>query len=78
MVNRGTSLLPAGVTAVSGSFDVGATVQIVDSSGVVLARGMAAMSSVVAVASLGKRTAELSNIESVEVVHRDDLVVLAL
>jgi glutamate 5-kinase len=78
VVNRGTSLLPAGVTAVSGSFDVGATVQIVDSSGVVLARGMAAMSSSTAIASLGKRTAELSNIESVEVVHRDDLVVLAL
>ena len=78
VVNRGTSLLPAGVTAVSGSFDVGATVQIVDSSGVVLARGMAAMSSATAIASLGKRTAELLNIESVEVVHRDDLVVLAL
>jgi hypothetical protein len=38
---------------------------------------MAAMSSATAVASIGKRTAELSNIESVEVVHRDDLVVLA-
>ena len=77
LVNRGTSLLPAGVTGVNGSFDVGATVQIIDSSGVVLARGMAAMSSATAAASLGKRTAELSNIESVEVVHRDDLVVLA-
>ena len=77
LVHRGTSLLPAGVTAVVGSFEAGATVQIVDTSGVVLARGMAAMSSVIAIASLGKRTAELTDIESVEVVHRDDLVVLA-
>jgi glutamate 5-kinase len=77
IVSRGTSLLPAGVTEVRGSFDVGATVEVVDSTGVVVARGMSAMSSVQASACVGKRTADLSDMSVVEVVHRDDLVVLA-
>jgi glutamate 5-kinase len=77
IVSRGTSLLPAGVTEVRGSFDVGATVEVVDVSGVVIARGMSAMSSVQAVACAGQRTADLADMSVVEVVHRDDLVVLA-
>lgn len=77
LVNRGTSLLPAGVVAVSGLFDAGATVEILDATGKVLARGMATMSSASVAGSMGKRTADLVDIESVEVVHRDDLVVLA-
>ena len=76
LVHRGTSLLPAGVTAVSGVFDAGATVEILDSSGKVVARGMATMSSANVSSSMGKRTADLVDVESVEVVHRDDLVVL--
>ena len=77
IVSRGTSLLPAGVTDVRGSFDVGATIEVVDSSGVVIARGMSAMSSVQAGTCAGKRTADLADMSVVEVVHRDDLVVLA-
>ena len=75
---RGTSLLPAGVTAVSGSFDVGATVEVHDTNGHVVARGMSAMSSVHIELSKGRKTAELTDLESVEVVHRDDLVVLSV
>jgi glutamate 5-kinase len=77
IVSRGTSLLPAGITAVRGTFDVGATVEVVDSSGVVIARGMSAMSSSLALQCMGKRTADLADMSVVEVMHRDDLVVLA-
>jgi glutamate 5-kinase len=77
IVSRSTSLLPAGITAVHGTFDVGATLEVVDSSGVVVARGMSAMSSSQALLSMGKRTADLADMSVVEVMHRDDLVVLA-
>ena len=76
LVLRGTSLLPAGVTAVTGSFDVGAVVEVVTQSGELLARGLTAMSSDVVAASKGKRTADLADLAVVETVHRDDLVVL--
>ena len=61
----------------SGSFDVGAVVEIVSESGEVLARGLSAMSSDVVEISKGKRTADLVDLAVVEVVHRDDLVVLS-
>jgi glutamate 5-kinase len=77
LVLRGTSLLPAGVTAVTGSFDVGAVVEVVTETGELLARGLTAMSSDVVAASMGKRTADLVDLAVVETVHRDDLVVLA-
>ena len=77
LVNKGTSLLPAGVVSVSGSFDEGATIEIVDQGGVVLARGMAAISSDVALRVRGKRTSEITETGVVEVVHRDDLVVFS-
>jgi glutamate 5-kinase len=77
LVQRGTSLLPAGVVACSGSFDVGAVVDVVNQAGDLLARGLAAMSSDQVNKSKGKRTADLTDLAVVEVVHRDDLVVLA-
>ena len=76
LVLRGTSLLPAGVTGVTGSFEVGAVVEVVTQSGELLARGLTAMSSDVVATSMGKRTADLVDLAVVETVHRDDLVVL--
>ena len=76
ITTRGTSLLPAGVVSTTGLFDVGATIEILDTSGRVLARGMSAMNSIQVANSKGKRTAELNDLAVVEVVHRDDLVVL--
>ena len=76
LVLRGTSLLPAGVTGVTGSFEVGAVVEVVTQSGELLARGLTAMSSDVVASSMGKRTADLVDLTVVETVHRDDLVVL--
>lgn len=77
LVERGTSLLPAGVTAVEGVFDQGSVVDIVDAEGALLGRGLTAMSSQEAIASMGRRTGELVGLAVVEVVHRDDLVILA-
>ena len=77
IVGRGTSLLPAGVVMVEGSFDPGAVVEVRGTDGAAVARGMSAMSSSVIRDSKGRRTAELADLDVVEVVHRDDLVVLA-
>lgn len=76
MVQRGTSLLPAGVVGASGSFDEGAVVEIVNENGELIARGLSAMSDAVIRESAGKKTSQLSDLTAVEVVHRDDLVVL--
>lgn len=77
LTERGTSLLPAGVNSVDGTFEIGAVVDIVDAdTNEVIARGISAMSSSVVSQSKGKRTADLSDLAVVEVVHRDDLVVL--
>jgi glutamate 5-kinase len=76
IVTRGTSLLPAGVTEVRGTFDTGATIEVIDENGDVIARGMTAMTSAEVLSSAGKRTADLADLSVVEVLHRDDLVVL--
>lgn len=76
LLERGTSLLPAGITASAGDFDEGATIEVLDADGVVIARGMALMSSLQVAAALGKRSSEISGGGPAEVVHRDDLVVL--
>ena len=77
---RGGSLLPAGVTDVSGSFVVGDPVTIVDRSGAVVARGLAAMSGEELRKVKGMKTAlireTLPDWDGAEVVHRDHLVIL--
>lgn len=75
LLSRGTSLLPAGVASVQGAFDVGATVEIAGPDGDVIARGMCAMSSTEIDTNRGRRSSEITNTNSIEVVHRDDLVV---
>jgi glutamate 5-kinase len=77
LVSRGTSLLPAGVTAVSGSFESGATVEIIDTDGHLIARGMSLMSAREAEETRGKRTHEVDAGQVSELVHRDDLVILS-
>lgn len=76
LLERGTSLLPAGVTECHGEFEAGAVIDIRDRSGNVFARGISAMSSLQVSSNLGRRSSELENTESREVAHRDDLVVL--
>lgn len=76
LLERGTSLLPAGITEVAGDFDEGATIEVVDSAGNVIARGMSLMSSVQVGTVRGLRSSEIADGSPTEVVHRDDLVVL--
>ncbi|MFM7263652.1 MAG: glutamate 5-kinase [Acidimicrobiales bacterium] len=77
LVARGTSLLPAGVTAVTGSFEAGDVIAVVTADGVTVARGLALMSHTQVGASLGRRSTELPDGSPSVVIHRDDLVVLS-
>ena len=77
LVERATSLLPAGVTEVRGQFFEGATVEVLALDGALIARGMATCDAAVLRRVAGKRTSELPPDVAHEVVHRDDLVVLS-
>jgi glutamate 5-kinase len=76
LVDRGTSLLPAGVVEVVGSFDEGDTLDVAGRDGRVFARGMAAADALVLRRIAGRRTSDLSPDVAHEAIHRDDLVVL--
>jgi glutamate 5-kinase len=76
LVERGTSLLPAGVVDVVGQFDEGDTLDITGRDGVVFARGMAAADAHVLRRTAGRRTSDLPADVAHEAIHRDDLVVL--
>jgi glutamate 5-kinase len=80
VVERGKSLLPAGVTAVEGEFEAGDPVELVGTDGSVVARGLVAYSSQEAPGLLGRSTDELRTSLGEgydrELVHRDDLVLV--
>ncbi|MDQ2826303.1 MAG: glutamate 5-kinase [Actinomycetota bacterium] len=76
VVERGTSLLPAGVVAVSGDFHAGDAVEISDEAGKVFAKGLVRVGAAELRAAAGRRTADLPEGVPHEVVHRDDLVTL--
>ena len=80
VVERGKSLLPAGVTGVEGEFEAGDPVEIAGPDGTVVARGLVAYSAQEAPALLGRGTAELREDLGEgydrELVHRDDLVLV--
>jgi glutamate 5-kinase len=77
LVERNTSLLPAGVVGVDGAFEAEDAVEIADTSGQVFAKGLARHPARRVKEWGGKRTSELPDDVPHEVVHRDDLVVLA-
>jgi glutamate 5-kinase len=78
-LGRGKSLLPAGVTRVSGRFERGDTVSVV-ADGHEVARGLVAYSSADAALIAGRRSGEIEALLGYrgreELIHRDDLVVL--
>ncbi len=76
LVERGTSLLPAGVIAVDGDFDEGSTIEVRDPDGVVFARGMAVSPAATVQEHAGRNTRDLPARVAREVIHRDDLVLL--
>ena len=80
ILERGVSLLPAGVTAVEGEFISGDTVELASIAGKVIARGLVAFDSEEIPQMLGRSTKELATALGAEyereLVHRDDLVLL--
>lgn len=80
LVERGASLLPAGITAVTGTFTAGDPVDLLDESGRAVARGVVNYDAAELPALLGHSTKELARDLGPEyereVVHRDDLVLL--
>lgn len=77
---RKASLLPAGITGVSGDFSAGDPIDLVGPDGVVIARGIVNYDSAELPTLLGRSThdlaAELGAGYEREVVHRDDLMLL--
>jgi glutamate 5-kinase len=75
LTRRPTSLLPAGVVGVSGSFLAGDVIDVVGPSGVPFARGIVSWDAQGVQQAKGRRTSELpAGVD--EVIHRDDLIVL--
>ena len=78
--DRGTSLLPAGVTKVEGDFSAGDPVDLLSPDGEVIARGLVAFDADEIPQLLGKSTKELGASLGAEyereLVHRDDLSLL--
>ncbi|MCP5367620.1 MAG: glutamate 5-kinase [Hyphomicrobiales bacterium] len=78
-LERGKSLLPAGVTAVSGRFERGDAVLVLGPDGRELGRGLSAYSSADAKRIMGHKTSEIERTLGYrgrdEMIHRDDLVV---
>ena len=80
LIEKGVSLLPAGVTKVIGEFVAGDTVEIRDPNGAVIARGLVGFDSTEIPIMLGRSTKDLAKELGPEfereLVHRDDLVLL--
>lgn len=80
VVGRRLSLLPAGITAVSGDFIAGDAVDVCSLSGAAVARGIVNFDSVEIPSLMGRKTSDLVAEKGTayerEVIHRDDLVLL--
>jgi glutamate 5-kinase len=80
VTQRGASLLPAGVTGVTGEFTAGDPVDLCDETGGVIARGLVNFDASELPELLGRSTRDLARelgpAYSREIVHRDDLVLL--
>jgi glutamate 5-kinase len=76
VVLRRASLLPAGITAISGEFDAGDPVELAAPDGRVLARGLVGYDASDLPGLFGRKTRDLPADFRREVVHRDDLILL--
>ena len=76
VVGRRRSLLAAGITEVSGAFDAGDVVELVDPDCTVVARGVVSFDSAELPGLIGLSSHELAPEQRREVVHADDLVPL--
>lgn len=80
VVEQGKSLLPVGVRSVSGHFGKGDVVSLCDAEGVEIGRGLTNYSSADAARIAGRNTDQiaeaLGKVPYVELIHRDNLVVV--
>jgi glutamate 5-kinase len=79
-LRRGGSLLPVGVSSLSGAFERGDVVRVADSSGRDIARGLTNYSAADLTRILGKQSQEIERILGYiyadEVIHRNNMVLL--
>jgi glutamate 5-kinase len=76
LVEKGVSLLPAGVREVRGDFQADDAVEVAGPDGKVFAKGLARHSAKMLSEWMGCRTSQLPPEVPAEVVHRDDMVIL--
>ena len=76
LVERGTSLLPAGIRQVIGQFDEGDVVEVRTEQGEPIARGLVLSDAGTLRTVMGRRTSDLPASVAHETIHRDDLVLL--
>ncbi|GIG58274.1 glutamate 5-kinase [Longispora fulva] len=76
VVDRRASLLPAGVTAVDGTFTAGDPVDLLDPAGRPVARGLVNYDSIELPPLLGRSTRDLDPGYDRELIHRDDIALL--
>ncbi|KQS59945.1 gamma-glutamyl kinase [Geodermatophilus sp. Leaf369] len=76
VVERGASLLAAGITGVVGDFLADDPVELAGPDGVVVARGLVSYDARELPAVLGRKTADLDPEHRREVVHRDEMVLV--
>jgi glutamate 5-kinase len=76
LVERRTSLLPAGVVEARGAFVPDDAVEVADERGRVFAKGLVRYGASALREVAGRRTGDLAEGQPHEVVHRDDLVML--
>jgi glutamate 5-kinase len=78
-LSRGSSLLPAGLVGVEGSFERGDAILVRGRDGTVLARGLSSYGSAEIQLLIGRKTGEIESLLGYrgrdEIIHRDDLVV---
>ena len=78
-LHDGKSLLPAGVTAVRGSFGRGDPVTILNTDGQPIGQGLSRYTSAEARQIMGRRTADIETILGYKgraaLIHRDDMVI---
>lgn len=76
-IGAGKSLLPAGVTAVSGAFDKGDAIRVLDGEGREIARGLARYDAHDAKRIMGRKSAEIEAVLGYDdgpvLIHADDL-----
>ena len=83
LVERGSSLLPVGITAVEGQFEVGDVLDVRDAGGFVLARGIAEAGSDELQLAAGRQQREIAGNHLLQAlagrpaIHRDNLIVFA-